>query len=89
MNVPDYRMLLTLVDAAKLLLAINAGALSPADLRIRSLLNITGQEAQRALLEMNASSRLASTDQGREGDNKEKAATPRARRTRADAVAAS
>jgi hypothetical protein len=55
MNAPDYRTLLTQLESAKLILTNNAGDLNPADLRIRCLLNITANEAQRALLEANTS----------------------------------
>lgn len=86
MNAPDYRTLLALLDSAKQLLTRNAGDLSPADLRIRCLVNITGKETQRALLELNASVRPAPTKSEAENDNKEKPASPRAERTRSDAV---
>ena len=69
MDAPDYDKLLGLLDSAKLTLAANAGRLSPADLRIRCLINITAKEAQRALLEMGASSRT-----GR-GNDAERSAT--------------
>lgn len=57
MDAPAYDKLLGLLDSAQLTLASNAGNLSPADLRIRCLVNITAKEAQRALLETGASSR--------------------------------
>ena len=54
MNESAYSKIITLLDAAKSVFAANAGDLSPADLRIRCLVNITGKEAQRALLEIGA-----------------------------------
>lgn len=51
MSETEYSKIIALLDAAKNLFARNAGNLDPADLRIRCLVNITSQEAQRALLE--------------------------------------
>ncbi|HUR58148.1 MAG TPA: hypothetical protein VM029_10595 [Opitutaceae bacterium] len=51
MNEPDYTKIISLLDSASGILAANAGNLNPADLRIRCLVNITGKEAHRALLE--------------------------------------
>ena len=58
MDAPAYDKLLGLLASAKLTLASNAGDLTPADLRIRCLVNITAKEAQRALLETSANSRV-------------------------------
>lgn len=52
----DYEKILVALAAASHVLS-NQGELSPADLRIRCLVNITAKEAKRALLEANVGAR--------------------------------
>jgi hypothetical protein len=57
MDTAAYEKLLEILASAKLILAANAGSLSPADLRVRCLVNIATKEAQRSLLEVLARDR--------------------------------
>lgn len=86
MKSTDYQTLLALLDSAKLLLTKNAGELSAADLRIGCLVNITGAEARRALLELDSLGLVDRTAPAGEGDGKEKTTAPRVQRNRANAV---
>lgn len=62
MDAPAYDKLLETLDSAKLILASHVGNLSSADLRIRCLLNITTDEARRALRETRVASRARTTN---------------------------
>jgi hypothetical protein len=54
MSSDEYEKILTALTEASRVLQTNQGELSAADMRIRSLVNITTKEAKRALLETSA-----------------------------------
>ena len=64
MDESAYEKVLALLDCAKLVLISNGETLSPADDRIRCLVNITKNEAQRALRDTGAEGRTRRANSG-------------------------